>query len=147
MRIAVLVVLAWTACVPRDSDCLSDSPELLRDPGTGSCIEVGDADACRYCSTTHSCLVGDAAALDFASCGVAPVAESACLELAGHLAVYAGGEFLACWRTAPSGPVHGGGCAGLDAYQCSRHDNCIARYDRTDDGALGFERCADEPAR
>jgi hypothetical protein len=148
MRIAVLILLALTACVPQDSDCLGDSPARVRDPRTASCIEVGDADACRYCSTTRSCLVSDAAALDFASCGsVAQVAESACLDLSGHLAAYAGGDFLACWTTAPSGPIHGGGCVGLDAYQCSRHDNCTARYDRTNDGALDFARCADEPAR
>ncbi|HEY0479671.1 MAG TPA: hypothetical protein VGD37_19260 [Kofleriaceae bacterium] len=45
MRITALVVLASTACVPRDSDCFDDSPELVRDPRTGSCIEVGDTAA------------------------------------------------------------------------------------------------------
>jgi len=36
-------------------------------------------------------------------------------------------EYRGCWQTAPSGPV-GGSCANLDAYACSRHDNCTAHY-------------------
>ncbi len=69
--------------------------------------------------------------------------------------------YFECWAVAPSGPV-AGDCSGLDAYQCSRHDNCIARhypgpgctggsqadcatgfFDPTQVG--NFESCMDEP--
>jgi hypothetical protein len=35
-------------------------------------------------------------------------------------------EFSKCWPTAPSGPVRGSECVGLDAQECSRHDDCVA---------------------
>ena len=38
-------------------------------------------------------------------------------------------EFEACWPTAPSGPVIGGGCENLAAYECSRHNDCSAVHD------------------
>ena len=39
------------------------------------------------------------------------------------------GEFAACWPTAPSGPIAGGGCEGLDAYSCSLHNDCSAVHE------------------
>ncbi len=36
--------------------------------------------------------------------------------------------FFECWGTAPSGAIQGGSCEGLDAYQCSRHDDCVAQH-------------------
>jgi hypothetical protein len=35
-------------------------------------------------------------------------------------------DFATCWPTAPSGPVRGSECVGLDAQECSRHDDCVA---------------------
>jgi hypothetical protein len=56
-------------------------------------------------------------------------------------------EYVACWNTAPSGPVRGTGCSGYDAQECSRHDDCIAIHE--DGGAAGlgyFSYCDVEPA-
>jgi hypothetical protein len=54
------------------------------------------------------------------------------------------GAFHTCRATAPSGPVSGGGCAGLDAQACSRHDDCAALYARAGRGGRVFVRCVDE---
>ena len=61
---------------------------------------------------------------------------------------YCGGDqFLGCWGTAPSGPIQGGGCAALDAYECSRHDDCSAHYSTIYAEATEqqFTYCSDEP--
>jgi len=51
-----------------------------------------------------------------------------------------------CVGTAPSGPVNGTACAGLDAHECSRHDDCIAVHYYVDVPAWGlkFDYCAPE---
>jgi len=63
--------------------------------------------------------------------------ESSCLEAPACRAVYqlpendtdtANAAYADCWATAQSGAIQGGGCAGLDAYQCSRHDDCVAYH-------------------
>jgi hypothetical protein len=36
--------------------------------------------------------------------------------------------YAGCWGTAPSGPIRGVPCAGLDAQQCSLHDDCQALH-------------------
>jgi hypothetical protein len=52
-------------------------------------------------------------------------------------------RYRECWGIAPSGPADPGGCSGLDAYECSRHNDCVAYYD--DDGdQLRFTMCVDE---
>lgn len=62
--------------------------------------------------------------------------QNSCLEAVGCRAIYQlddaidleNAPFAECWSTAQSGPVQGGGCDGLDAYQCSRHDDCVAYH-------------------
>jgi hypothetical protein len=56
-------------------------------------------------------------------------------------------EFAACWPTAPSGPVRGSECVGLDAQACSRHDDCVAVH-FTDAGGkpITFLGCQNEIA-
>lgn len=82
--------------------------------------------------------------------------EDSCLTAPGCLAAYyedrstADGPgtvtFRGCYVTAPSGPVSNGTCIGLDAQQCSRHDNCASYYDAGLDASNGgFTRCAPEP--
>lgn len=97
--------------------------------------------------------------------------EADCLAAPGCRAAYASDcpegldcdnttyTYFACWATAPSGPVQGE-CTALDAYECSRHDDCVANhYPGTDcpagsncapepvPGTIGnFESCAPEPA-
>lgn len=61
--------------------------------------------------------------------------------------------FLGCWSIAPSGPAYERvACESLDAYECSRHNDCVANY--TQDGTWDalvpqptqrFLSCAAEP--
>jgi hypothetical protein len=39
--------------------------------------------------------------------------------------------FYECWSVDMSGPVQGGQCAGLDAWECSLHDDCVALHTNT----------------
>jgi hypothetical protein len=63
-------------------------------------------------------------------------------------------EFYQCWGIAPSGPAEPEDCWGLDAYACSRHNDCSAVYQYVeapgDDGgfqnAVSFVGCQPEPA-
>ena len=76
--------------------------------------------------------------------------ESTCLEVDGCRGAYlafvdSDFQFLECWGTAPSGPIRGGSCVGLDAYGCSLHDDCAAVYDRDSVGYLSFGQCIGEP--
>lgn len=93
--------------------------------------------------------------------------ESTCLGTSGCRAAYLdpcrpGDErctpgdtaaFYGCWATDTTGPIQGGGCDGLDALECSRHDDCVAIHldvcDGDDPGVhacLGpFSTCRDEP--
>lgn len=100
-------------------------------------------------------------ARDWASCysGCEELAEEACLMTPACRAVYVEGRgqrvYAGCWGTAPSGPIAGGGCAGLDAYACSLHDDCSAVHAAVEacgaNGACpnavgGFLRCEGETA-
>ena len=53
-------------------------------------------------------------------------------------------SFVECWGTAPSGPIRGGGCGGLDAYQCSLHDDCSPVHASADGTYGNFQYCVDE---
>lgn len=61
-------------------------------------------------------------------------------------------EFLGCWGIAPSGPAEPEDCWSLDAYACSRHNDCSAVYQQVeapgDDGGfqqtLSFVGCQPE---
>lgn len=100
------------------------------------------------------------------------LAEDACLAAPGCRAAYVGDcpegldcasmsyhYFYECWAVAPSGPIQGGDCTGLDAYECSRHDDCVANHYPDWNGGCGgstpcpaliapaignFESCANE---
>lgn len=118
-------------------------PEVLvslRDPTSGACHNVGACDANG----------NEIPFPDQASCGGSceALSEADCVAVAGCRAAYIGGSgnrFLGCWGTAPSGQVHTGACAGLDAQTCSRHDNCSAWYVEPSPGTTEFDRCVDEP--
>ncbi len=65
--------------------------------------------------------------------------EETCLATAGCRAGYLGDcpegfdcdgttyTFYECWEVSPAGPVQGD-CNGLDAYECSLHDDCVAHH-------------------
>jgi hypothetical protein len=165
-----------------DDDCLYDEGTVnavdLRNPATGMC---------EYFETWEGggdCLPGgdygdrtDKEApperLDWAMCTgrCDGLDEQGCMLTAGCRAAYVSDcpqgydctdtnyTFYGCWDVAPSGPVQGGGCGALDAYECSRHDDCSARHFPADGcGTMGdcapgfvdpegigvFETCVDE---
>jgi hypothetical protein len=105
---------------------------------------LSNADGCRYCF--DSCLVGDTRRYDYGACfgACSNAVEADCLARPGCRAAYAGASFLMCLPTAPSGALHDGACDGLDAYECSRHDNCSAAYVQPGSGSPTFDRCFDE---
>jgi len=110
---------------------------LQRDPSTGQCVATGDPD----CTTCGFC-EGTGADLDWGTCSTtcSKLDEHTCKVTPGCYAAYLGGTFWECWETAPSGPVQGA-CTGLDAHQCSRHDDCVAYYSQS---PTSFVRCDDE---
>jgi hypothetical protein len=56
-------------------------------------------------------------------------------------------DFSKCWPTAPSGPVRGSECVGLDAQECSRHDDCVAvHFTDTNGQPSTFLGCQNEIA-
>jgi len=160
-----------------DDDCVNygdDAPGALeaagiRNPENGVCEDWwgggGGGGGCGYAYDQAA----PEPAPDWASCygSCEGLDESSCLVTSGCRAAYGdgaldGGEadadcapgfcgenaFLGCWGTAPTGPVQGGGCAGLDAYGCSLHDDCSAHYATYygEDGwtQTNFSYCSDE---
>jgi hypothetical protein len=121
----------------------------LRDPATGVCTGWGGGDCNDPCSV---CALDGAGASqpypDWAMCNASceGLAESACLTTSGCRGAYNGSAFYQCWGVAPSGPLQGGACSGLDAYACSQHDDCVAIHAPGANGApIGaFTSCAAE---
>jgi hypothetical protein len=127
-------------------------PPLLRDPQTGKCEFFGGGGG-----GGGGCNPGtgvDVPALaDWGVCGspCESLDETSCRAADACRAIYAnrlppnvdGVDFVfeACWPTAPSGPVRGGTCEGLDAQECSRHDDCIARHESDWSGCSDFAGC------
>lgn len=117
MRFWLFVALA--ACT-HDTASHCDHGEDLRDPETGICQFV------------DTCTV---ARPDWASCQTAcdGLTATQCLATAGCHAAYVdsgsdqGPTFWQCWDVPPSGPAEGN-CAGLDAQECSRYDDCTSIY-------------------
>ena len=56
--------------------------------------------------------------------------ETTCLNVSGCRGIYSpDGLYRECWSVDQTGPEPADFCAGLDAWNCSRHDNCIAIHD------------------
>jgi len=126
----------------------------FRDPFTGQCQSFGGGgcdDSCGPCPEFDSAQPQP----DWGSCWSECEShdEASCIATAGCRAAYLNSArndgppaFLGCWAVAPSGPVQGGGCANLDAQECSRHDDCSATYNAQlapDDGidSMQFAVC------
>lgn len=141
----IIAVVACAGCDFGTQECITDPEEHVRDPATAECIVLSNQDGCQYCF--DSCVVGDSHRFDYGACfddACTRATEADCLTSPGCRAAYAGASFFMCLSTAPSGALHDGTCDGLDAYQCSRHDNCSARYVQPTSGSRTFERCVDE---
>src|SRR5690606_21930828 len=67
-------------------------------------------------------------ALDESACLAAPGCQAAYDEYAPYADAPSMTTFKACWATAQSGPVQGGGCWNLGADDCARHDDCSMYY-------------------
>ena len=128
--------------------------QTLRDPYTGQCQDIGYPYPCDGVCGPCAYDAPDIAQPDWGSCYSVcdGLPEASCLQTAGCFAAYtddptADGkrDFYGCWQTAPSGPVHGS-CNGLDAQECSRHDDCSALYSGgvMESAYLYFEQCVDE---
>ncbi len=114
----------------------------LRNPETGTCEYQGGGGGGGCYDYYDAELPGDYPAdLDWASCngGCEALDEATCLAADSCRAAYYEGcpecddisppEFYGCWGVAPSGPVTGGqACGDLDAYGCSRRNDCGAVY-------------------
>lgn len=124
-----------------DDDCpewRAIAPEELRNPETGACEAFGGGwDDCGPYPAE------DVAWPDWGYCysECTGLDENTCQDTPGCRAIYVGScsegddcgaigayEFAECWDTAQSGPIQGGDCSGLDAHECSRHDDCVARH-------------------
>jgi hypothetical protein len=139
----------------------------VRDPQTGVCQGHGGGgggwceDRCGPCpgpAATDAGGAGVGAIADWGSCysQCSGLDQQACYATSGCYAAFLDDantdgppEFWGCWQTAPSGPIQGQ-CANLDAYSCSRHDDCIAIYSGVVDGmdspypGTKFASCAAE---
>lgn len=112
--------------------------EELRDPNTGACTYLGGGGGggCYDYFDAElppdydwaSCYSG-CEGLDEASCAAADSCRGAYYESCPECDDISPPEFYGCWGVAPSGPVTGGeDCAVLDAYGCSRRNDCQAVY-------------------
>jgi hypothetical protein len=125
----------------------------LRNPETGSCEPFGGCDpSCADCAAVTTLNP------DWGSCFSAcdSLDESTCAGTSGCRVAYTNDfptdgppTFRGCWAVAPSGPIQGRQCVGLDAQECSRHDDCSAVYnDHVDDANRSeFAACIDEHAQ
>ena len=148
----------------------------LRNPDTGLCEYYSDYywDCSDPCSPCPGAAESDAIAMPswgYCESYCESLDETSCLVTSGCRAAYlnscAGADcasdtktFYACWSTDQTGPIQGGGCEGLSAWDCSRHDDCSAVHETNgcfagapaeEDEArvceeLGyFQQCIDEP--
>jgi hypothetical protein len=136
-----------------DDDCAFGGGQRLavadsyRDPASGQCEQLGTGgggggttcDPCGICNPSPDQPPPEPQP-DWALCdgSCSGLDEATCMDTSGCRAAYVSScpegtgcsetsvTYYACWPTAPSGPIEGGGCAGLDAQSCSEHDDCAA---------------------
>jgi hypothetical protein len=116
-----------------------------RDPYSGTCQAFGGYPCDDACGPCPDYAYDVQAQPDWAMCygSCEGLNEPACKETSGCRAIYENTTFFGCWGTAPSGPVQGGDCTTFDAYECSRHDDCVANHDAGP--SIGnFLSCGDE---
>ncbi len=159
--IAIATLAGCDLYLDDDPPCAQTPPSggaarPLRNPETGACENFGGGAGGGGCDSCGRCAEPTSIALpDWGSCysECESLDEDACLVQGGCYAAY-GDEygdprpdrFLGCRQTAPSGPVRGS-CAGLDAHECSRHDDCAMSYELLQDVSAAFAQCLPEPRR
>jgi hypothetical protein len=95
--------------------------------------QAGDSDGAQAPEDWGMCY-GGCEGLDEDTCVDTPLCRAAyvgqCLQDASCYAGSEGLTFYECWAVAPEHPTSTGACGGLDAYECSRHDNCAAVHEQ-----------------
>lgn len=127
-------------------------PLLLLDPATGECVPFDIGPICD--PDTCTCVQPAIAFPSWAPCNsyCNGLDEYACMSTPGCRATYhPDGFYYDCYATDQTGPIQGE-CEGLDAWECSRHDDCVAIHDgayyiaESQPLPLGwFVSCDDEP--
>jgi hypothetical protein len=124
-----------------DDDCVGaplPPARGLRNPQSGTCEYYGGGGGCDG-QPVPAAAVEPGVAVDWATCenACSGLDEKTCQASDGCRAIYTDRcstlgvdcftqDYAACWATAPSGPIRGGGCTNLGAQACSEHDDCVA---------------------
>jgi hypothetical protein len=129
----------------------------LRNPQDGTCQYYGGGGGCPTPATDP---IAPGAWPDWAQCyaGCEGLDEYTCQISDGCRAIYTEAEacgpdgtcswvrqYADCWGVAPSGPITGGLCEGLDAQTCSEHNDCSAVHDGVTGVPGAFKSCITEP--
>jgi hypothetical protein len=134
-----------STCALDDSGAAGDvAVTLLLDPETLACVQVGfgGCGPCEPCPEPFPPIPTWGSCQSFCT----GLAEGECARTDGCRTAYDHdcllGEqpcpsltpYLGCFAVDTTGPI-GGACEGLAAFDCSRHDDCLATYD--DNGLCG----------
>jgi len=151
----------------------SGAPLGIRNPSTGQCEYWGGGggwcdETCGPCPQADEPALQPAPSWGFCESLCTGLDEDTCRDTEGCRGAYidtcpadadcslgASDVFYECWAVDMTGPIQGGDCYGLDAWECSRHDDCRAIHrnscrlddtrDRRDPACLGeFAMCAQE---
>ncbi len=149
---ALALCLASSACVLHLGD--DDQPQtcgaedgggagdvagtLLVDPNTLACTEFGFGGTCGLCGPCPEPLppIPSWGACQSQCTGLSEIAcdqTAGCRTTYDHNCLLGEGDciafqaFLGCFAIDNTGPALGP-CEGLDAFECSRHENCLATY-------------------
>ncbi len=131
------------------------APQSFFNPLTGQCVadSSGCDDSCGPCAEATAAPESEPWGGDMGLCysSCTDLSEYACHATPECYAAYTTDlkasddelTFDECKQIAPSGPSTGA-CTGLDAWSCSRHDDCSLVHEVTSTGKR-FAACIDEP--
>jgi len=120
--------------------CNEPATQSLRDPQSGQCETWGGGCVGELGPTTDipfpdwAACYGPCDGLDQQTCEATAACRAIFVDtcpVCDALVPIQTTSYAGCWGTAPSGPVEGGDCYGLDAQECSRHDDCVAVHTGT----------------
>ncbi|MEO8706792.1 MAG: hypothetical protein ABI867_42590 [Kofleriaceae bacterium] len=149
---AVTLLAGCDLYFSNNDDCFETADDVasVRNPDTGECQAFGGCnESCGNCSAETFvnpdwAFCGDSCELlDQETCTITAGCRVA---LTNDFPTDGPPAFRGCWGVAPSGPIQGRQCEGLDALECSRHDDCSAVYnDHVDDAnRTEFAACINE---
>jgi hypothetical protein len=139
-----------------DAPCAYGTTEVeyaqYRDPQNATCIGGGGGycdDKCGPCPASPEAAPDTDMGQCYSSC--TGLDQDTCQATSGCYAAFVNESdrqrrFEGCWQTAPSAPTEGS-CAGFDARECSRHDDCGLVYSTNYNGTMAFDACISEPGQ